>query len=84
MQQKLKSSRRKNARTKLFNVKMTEFEMSIVKSLSDKHGVTASQWARDAMMKWRPTKRDLVPLDETDPKSPFTLPEASETPPVNL
>ena len=84
MQQKLKSMRRKNARTKLFNVKLTEWEMSIVRSLASKHGATLSQWAREAMMKWRPSKKDLVPHDETDPASPMTLAEASETPPVSF
>jgi hypothetical protein len=82
--QQLKTMRRKSARTKLLNVKVTDWELEVMRAKAQKFGATLSQWMRDAGMNWTPKKRDLVPVDETDPDSAMTLPEASEHPPVNL
>lgn len=81
MQQvKLKSMRRKSARKKLLNVKVTEWELDRMRANAVKFGATLSQWMRDAALHWRPTKKDLVPADETDLNSPMTIPEATATP----
>ena len=82
--QQLKTMRRKSARTKLLNVKVTEWELDVMRAKAAKYKATLSQWLRDSAMNWKPTKKDLVPVDETDPDSEMTIPEASETPPVNL
>lgn len=79
-QVKLKSMRRQSARKKLLNVKVTDWEHDRMKAKAAKYGATLSQWLRDAGLNWRPSKRDLVPVDETDPDSPLTIPEATETP----
>lgn len=76
----LKSMQRKSARKKLLNLKVTEWELAQMKSRAAKYHATLSQWMRDAAMRWTPTRHDLVPLDETDPNSPLTIPEATETP----
>lgn len=80
MQHKLKSMRRKSARKKLLNLKVTDWELAQFKSRASKYGATLSQWMRDAAMHWKPTRSQLVPADETDPDSPMTIPEATTTP----
>ena len=79
--QQLKTMRRKSARTKLLNLKVTDWEHEVIRQKAAKYGATISQWMRDAGMNWRPSKKDLVPVDETDPNSPLTIPGATETPP---
>lgn len=78
--QRLKSMKRQSARKKLINLKCTEWEIQRFKSRASRYGATLSQWMRDAAMHWKPTKSQLVPLDETDPDSPLTITESTKTP----
>jgi len=77
---RLKSMKRKTARKKLINLKCTEWEIQRFKSRANRYGATLSQWMRDAALYWKPTKSQLMPLDEADPDTIMTIPDASKTP----
>jgi hypothetical protein len=73
MQYQLKTSK-KASRSKLLNVKVTQFEYDMIKSLADKHaGGNKSVWIRYAAIHFRPKKADLVPVDDTDENSPMII-----------
>lgn len=65
----LKTLRKKSARTRLRNIKVTAWEDQQFVHLAEKFADgNVSEWIRFAALTFRPRARDLSPLDEEQPE----------------